>query len=617
MYTRCTNTVGGAPTCSDIDECATSNGGCSALVVCTNLAPGFQCGSCPMGFVDDGAGGCEDLNECATDNGGCDGLTTCFNEVGSRSCGDCPTGYIGTGELGCSDVDECATNNGDCGDAAQWRCENQLGGPPQCDEIDPTSGLCGTALEPVAGGPMGAWSTDLGAQFFDANGDGHVDLFIRSADGQNRLYMGDGSGGWSEEAAARGVQEPDSIGWRPNTVGDFDGDGDVDIILMRDTRVWTTDNLLLVNDGTGHFTDAASTWGIITPDRQASAAILTDYDLDGDLDMLMSTEWNTAVLFRNDGAPPFVSANAEFPTHLQGSGVLVFDLTSAARPDVVLDSHLYPRFLVHSGTAYANEAAARGIVASANTVKTYTVVDLDGDGNLDIYAIRQTVADVVYLSNGDGTYTSTEAAGFGLPDAAFNIPPLWADYDRDGDMDVYFSQRGLYRNDGGTFSEVTAAAGLAPAGSIATWGDYDGDGILDLYAQPNANPGPAPALYHGVEIASEGCRSPGVVRIEPVTDNDGDATDAITSDDRLALNAQVLIDLDGDGDFAGSTSPGDRVVIYVVGHASAGYTTNQHGPVVAGVGAATSVDVRVRFEDGSVVTVSDVAPGATVVVRDE
>ncbi len=100
--------------CVDIDECAHNNGGCDLLTECTNLSPGRSCSACPEGYEGDGMLGCVDIDECAHNNGGCDPLTECTNLNPGRSCSDCPKGYVGDGVLGCVDIDECAHNNGGC-----------------------------------------------------------------------------------------------------------------------------------------------------------------------------------------------------------------------------------------------------------------------------------------------------------------------------------------------------------------------------------------------------------------------------------------------------------------------------------------------------------------------
>ena len=107
-------TSGGEAGCKDIDECATSNGGCDPLTVCRNTLSSRTCGACPSGYTGDGETGCTDIDECASNNGGCDALTVCTNTSGSRTCGACPSGYTGDGETGCTDIDECASNNGGC-----------------------------------------------------------------------------------------------------------------------------------------------------------------------------------------------------------------------------------------------------------------------------------------------------------------------------------------------------------------------------------------------------------------------------------------------------------------------------------------------------------------------
>jgi hypothetical protein len=81
---------------------------------------------CAPGYMGTGVGpsGCTDVNECATNNGGCGNATywRCTNNVGAP-----PT---------CADINECATNNGGCGNATYWNCTNNVGAPPTCSDIN-------------------------------------------------------------------------------------------------------------------------------------------------------------------------------------------------------------------------------------------------------------------------------------------------------------------------------------------------------------------------------------------------------------------------------------------------------------------------------------------------
>ena len=77
--------------------------------------------SCPAGHYGSPAAGCTDVNECASANGGCHKLAACKNTPGSRTCGNCPQDFQGDGYVGCFDVNECP--NGDCTDRIpdRWR----------------------------------------------------------------------------------------------------------------------------------------------------------------------------------------------------------------------------------------------------------------------------------------------------------------------------------------------------------------------------------------------------------------------------------------------------------------------------------------------------------------
>ena len=116
------------------------------------------------------------------------------------------------------------------------------------------------------------------------------------------------------------------------------------------------------------------------------------------------------------------------------------------------------------------------------------VLDFNADGLDDIYVTDTKGSNGLYRNNGDGTFTDVAAeAGVADPVSVSN-GGCAADYDNNGYQDLYvtnFEHSRLFRNDGGTFTDVTASAIPDSSEDVyrstgCAWGDYDMDGLLDI-----------------------------------------------------------------------------------------------------------------------------------------
>jgi hypothetical protein len=155
-------------------------------------------------------------------------------------------------------------------------------------------------------------SEDLGAVFFDANGDGHPDLYVVSggneySDGatalQDRLYLGDGRGHFKKSLTAL---PPESVSGSRVVAADFDGDGATDLFVGGRVVPWrygeTPKSTLLKNDGKGHFTDVTAK---AAPELEhigmVTDALWRDVDGDGRVDLVVVGEWMPITIFHNQG----------------------------------------------------------------------------------------------------------------------------------------------------------------------------------------------------------------------------------------------------------------------------------------------------------------------------
>ncbi|MFL5612635.1 MAG: VCBS repeat-containing protein [Gemmatimonadaceae bacterium] len=152
---------------------------------------------------------------------------------------------------------------------------------------------------------------DVDALFFDANGDGHPDLYVVSGGNeftgqddalQDRLYINDGKGNFHRDASAlpRFAESGSVV-----ISGDFNGDGHPDLFVGRRVVAGkyglTPRSYLLQNDGTGRFTDVTNEKAPqLAEAGMVTSATWIDYDNDGHLDLVVVGEWMPVRVFHQE-----------------------------------------------------------------------------------------------------------------------------------------------------------------------------------------------------------------------------------------------------------------------------------------------------------------------------
>ena len=139
------------------------------------------------------------------------------------------------------------------------------------------------------------------------------------------------------------------------------------------------------------------------------------------------------------------------------------------------------------GIEFVHSNGARGQKALPETMGSgVAFFDCDDDGRLDLYFVNAAAPAALYRNEGNGHFTDRTAAA-GVGDSGYGMGVVAADFDGDGDQDLYITSYGpnlLYRNEGaGRFADLTRSFGAGDEGfgTGAAVGDWDLDGDLDLY----------------------------------------------------------------------------------------------------------------------------------------
>jgi hypothetical protein len=309
-----------------------------------------------------------------------------------------------------------------------------------------------------------------GPAFGDLDGDGDLDLWIGGIGQGIETYRNLGDGTFETVDIASPVFP---VTLSP-TFGDLDGDGDLDAALPQ----WNMEQteLLWRNDGPFVFS-SMDTEALLPADRaellNTFTANFTDLDTDGDLDIVIASDFNSSQVLRSNGDGTFErSTDPQVIVDENGMGAAVGDFDLDGIMDwfvtsIWADWNQYGNRLykgVGDGT-FVDVTDAAG-VADGSWGWGSCFADFDNDGDLDIFHVNgysgpdfSNDLSRLFVNQGDGTFIE-EAIARGIEDDRQGRGVVCFDHDRDGDLDLFiannFAAPRLYRNDGGNLNHWLA-----------------------------------------------------------------------------------------------------------------------------------------------------------------
>ncbi|MBC7187086.1 MAG: VCBS repeat-containing protein, partial [Calditrichaeota bacterium] len=297
-----------------------------------------------------------------------------------------------------------------------------------------------------------------GVAMADITGDGLPEIYVSQAnEGTSSypevLYISKSGSAYTEEASRRGLYDSYGIGSHGIVFFDLDNDDDWDVFNGNTTAR----NRLYRNRGNGYFDDITVAAGIKDWAYGTRGVVAFDANNDGYMDLYCV------------GAE--VSANKAEPNEFYIN--------------------------LKNGTFQLADWGLKNVNQDGFTQQGVTAVDIDNDGDVDVYISRRddthdgrwgAACNLLFINNGDGTF-SEQAAQRGVRGSFWNDGATFADYDNDGDLDLfvigqnrYLGKVFVYRNRGdGYFDDVTNTLNIAGRGYSVFAFDADNDGDLDLY----------------------------------------------------------------------------------------------------------------------------------------
>jgi hypothetical protein len=363
----------------------------------------------------------------------------------------------------------------------------------------------GTFTDVTRGSGLDVEVYGIGATAADYDNDGHQDVYI-TALGGNRLFRGLGAAKFADVTRAAGVGDG---GFSTSALWfDYDNDGRLDLFVAHYVDWSIEKDLFCTLDGksksyctpesykghgpalyhnraNGTFEDVTHRAGLYDTTSKGLGVAMLDYDGDGWMDLFVANDTQPNRLYRNKGDGTFADvgtiagvAFSEAGVARAGMGVDAADYDGSGRPGIIVGNFSNEMMALYHNEGrglFIDDAPRTAIGRASLLTLTFACFffDYDLDGRPDIFAANGHVADDIervqgrvhyaqrphlFRNAGAKTFEEVPAATSGLTQALVGRGAAYADYDRDGDLDVAVTVNNgaahLYRNDNTTRNHV-------------------------------------------------------------------------------------------------------------------------------------------------------------------